>query len=181
MVVPRKECLFESFLGKVANKFQGAIDSLRDDVDAQIRSTDVAVRVEAKIMSPPRDMKTLHKLDLWGKTDKNLRDYHKECIDVFDREEEVTSFEYATTTAPTNVIDHPTSTPPIGTYFRTPLSPTYYTPKLKHVPTPMATPMPSSIPVSMPIYLGFATLYGYSPLVSQTPITPLFYRSVSSS
>ncbi|KAK5803757.1 hypothetical protein PVK06_031406 [Gossypium arboreum] len=67
MVVPSKEGLFESFLGKVANKFQGqsryhricpaqifahleslgpegAIDSLRDGVDAQIGSTDVAVQ-----------------------------------------------------------------------------------------------------------------------------------------
>ncbi|KAH1090633.1 hypothetical protein J1N35_017890 [Gossypium stocksii] len=61
-------------------------------------------------------------------------------------------------------------------------SPAYYTPMSMsmsmptHVPTPMVTPMSSSILVSMSTYLGFATSYGYSPLVSQTPIASLFYR-----
>ncbi|MBA0830040.1 hypothetical protein Goarm_014592, partial [Gossypium armourianum] len=90
-----------------------------------------------KILLPPRDMKALHKLDLWGKTNKNC-----------------------TTLCTTQ---HPTSTPPVGTYFGAPPSPAYYTPMRAsmqtHVPIPMATPMSPSISVSMLTYLGFATSY----------------------
>ncbi|MBA0694814.1 hypothetical protein Goari_005085 [Gossypium aridum] len=53
------------------------------------------------------------------------------------------------------------------TFSKALLSPTYY------AWTPMATPIPLSmltlIPTSMSMYLGFVTLYGYSPIVLQTP------------
>ncbi|KAK5774676.1 hypothetical protein PVK06_042532 [Gossypium arboreum] len=54
---------------------------------------------------------------------------------------------------------------------------------LTHELTPMVTPMSSSIPISihtsMLTYMSFTTTYGYSLIVSRTPIASLFYRGGS--
>ncbi|MBA0783593.1 hypothetical protein Gotri_001287 [Gossypium trilobum] len=63
------ECIPPEFLAIL--KYVGcesAIDSVCNDGDAQIRSSDVAVQ-----------------LDLWGKIDENWQDYHNEFIDILDR------------------------------------------------------------------------------------------------
>ncbi|MBA0601257.1 hypothetical protein Gorai_004438, partial [Gossypium raimondii] len=87
---------------------------------------------------------------------------------------------------------HLAPTPPVGTYFEAPPSPTYYrmstsilkqilTQMLVHVPTPMATPILLSMPTSILTYLSFVMLYGYSSVVLQTPTASLFYRGGSTS
>ncbi|MBA0812702.1 hypothetical protein Gohar_026644, partial [Gossypium harknessii] len=50
---------------------EGAINNVRDCGDARIRLSDATVRVKEKNLKLPRDMKALHKLNLWGKTNKN--------------------------------------------------------------------------------------------------------------
>ncbi|KAK5824724.1 hypothetical protein PVK06_019507 [Gossypium arboreum] len=69
-------------------------------------------------------------------------------------------------------------------YFTAPSSPTYYTLMSTLMPTQMPTSIQtySSI-IMIPKYYtqsGFTTSYGYSSIMSQTPITLLFYQGGSS-
>lgn len=53
---------------------KGAIDCLRDSVDARIGLSEQQFGWRQNILPPPQNIKALHNLDLLGKTDKNWQD-----------------------------------------------------------------------------------------------------------
>ncbi|MBA0695985.1 hypothetical protein Goari_002575, partial [Gossypium aridum] len=131
----------------------------------------------------PVDLEELHKVNLWGKTDKDWAKFHEKYINIWEHRYEiipmpnlVLALELATSRRrPRRFRMNPKSgvmPPQQSIFFAPPLSPTLY---YMTIPTTTLVYLTSLIILTFYPQSSYATSYAYLPIMLQTPSMSLFY------